>query len=309
MAHNAPEKISQEEMREAIARSGYLLEQRIKPKFERHGYFVKTNQAYPDPQTGISREYDISAMAGIRLLRNRDDFLFPYILCECENNSVPLVFFETDSPETFLFHTEAKCSGVPVKLWVNGEWVRISFALDFEKFHHYCRGKIATQYCSFTQKGSRWIATHLDAQHQSLNKLIDALEAEITQHYNSWRLPMSGEKEPVNIQMYYPLVVVQGELFLAKESRRGLKIREVRHIQFRRELWSAKKKDAYQIDIIHESFLGAYLKMVDREVDAVKRRFAKRRKRIQNSIDRLIIEARKARRRRTPFRDIFESGL
>lgn len=306
MARSVTETISQEEMREAIARSGYLLEQRIKPKIERQGYFVETNQAYPDPQTGISREYDISAMGGIRLFRGRSDFLFPYILCECENNSVPIVFFETDSPITFLFHMEVKCSGVPVKLWKNGEWVPISFELNFEKFHHYCRGKIATQYCSFSKKRDRWIATHLDPQHQTLNKLIDALEATIAEHYESWRLPIRGEKEPINVQLYYPLVVVQGDLYLAKESGRSLKMRKVRHVQFRRELWSAKKKDTYHIDVIHESFLGAYLKIVDREVEAAKRRFVKRRKNIQRSIDRLIMEARKQRRRSIPFRKIFE---
>jgi hypothetical protein len=306
MAENIRETISQEAMREAIARSGYLLEQRIKPKIERQGYFVETNQAYPDPQTGVSREYDISAMGGVRLFRGRYDFLFPCILCECENNSIPVVFFETVSPITFLFHMDVKCSGVPVKLWKNGEWVPISFELGFEKFHHYCRGKIATQYCSFVKKGDRWIATHLDPQHQTLNKLVDALEAIITEHYNSWRLPTKGEKEPINIQLYYPLLVVQGDLYLAKQSRRGLKMRKVRHVQFRRELWSAQKKATYHIDVIHESFLSAYLKIVEKEVEAVKRRFVKRRKSVQKSIDKLILEARQQRRSNTPFRKIFE---
>src|SRR5712692_10607795 len=122
--HHA-DRISPDEMREAIARSGYLLEQRIKPKIERRGYFVETNQPYPDPQTGISREYDISAISGIPLYRGRMDFLFPYILCECENNALPLVFFETDSPISFLFHEQVKCSGIPVKLWKEGNWVRL----------------------------------------------------------------------------------------------------------------------------------------------------------------------------------------
>lgn len=307
MAQSVSERISLEEMHEAIARSGYLLEQRIKPQIERQGYFVETNQAYPDPQTGISREYDISAMGGFRLFRGRNDFVFPYILCECENNSVPIVFFETDSPISFLFHMEVKCSGVPVRFWRKGEWVPISFALNFEKFHHYCRGRIATQYCSFTRKGNNWTATHLDPQHQTLNKLIDALEAEITEHYASWRLPVKGEKEPVNIQIYYPLVVVQGDLYLAKQLKQSLRMRKVRHVQFRRELWSARKKDTYQIDVIQESFLSAYLKMIDGEVEAIKRRIIRQRKSIQSSIDKLIMEARKKRRKQLPFREIFES--
>jgi len=293
-------------MREAIARSGYLLEQRIKPKIERRGYFVETNQPYPDPQTGISREYDISAISAIRLSRKGTDFLFPYILCECENNAVPLVFFETHSPISFLFQEQVKCSGVPVKIWNHGSWERISEYLGFEKFHHYCRGRIASQYCSFTQKNNRWIATHLDAQHQTFTNLINALEASIEDHYaNSW-LPQRGDKEPVNIQFYYPLVVIQGDLYRAKETGHGLEMRKTKHVQFRREIWSAERRDTYQIDVIQEFFMGNYLKMIDKELESIKRRFVRRRADIRKSIDKLIALARQERRRRTPWRQIYE---
>lgn len=300
------DKISLEEMREAISRSGYLLEQRIKPKIERRGYFVETNQPYPDPQSGVSREYDISAVAGIRLYHGRMDFLLPFILCECENNALPLVFFETASPISFLFHEQVKCSGVPVKLWKEGRWVRLSEALAFERFHHYCHGKTATQYCSFLEKGNRWIATHLDVQHQTLTNLINALEATIEDHYSRVSLPRRGEKEPVNIQLYYPLVVVQGPLYLATETRRGLRIRKTKHVQYRREVWSANRRDTYQIDVIQESFVSGYLRMIDREIKVIGRYFVGQRDHIQHSIDKLIALARQERRKRVPFRQIFE---
>jgi hypothetical protein len=305
MPHHA-DKISPEDIREAIVRSGYLLEQRIKPKIERRGYFVETNQPYPDPQTGISREYDISAISAIRLSSKGIDFLFPYILCECENNALPLVFFETNSPIRFMFHEHVKCSGVPVKMWKNGSWVRLSEYLGFEKFHHYCRGRIASQYCSFTQKNNRWIATHLDAQHQTFTNLINALEASIEDHYaNTW-LPRRGEKEPINIQFYYPLVVIQGDLYLARERREGLVMQKAKHVQFRREIWSTDRRDTYQIDVVQESFMGAYLKMIDKELESIKQRFVRRRLDVRNSIDKLIAQARQETRKRTPFRQIYE---
>ena len=48
------------------------------------------------------------------------DLLWPYILCECENNLQPVVFFQTESEIDFLFHQQVKCSGLPVKFWSNG---------------------------------------------------------------------------------------------------------------------------------------------------------------------------------------------
>ena len=77
--------ITTKEMKESILRSGYLLEQRVEPVLEKAGYFVTTNAAYPDPLTGKSREIDIEALAAFKVSRDYD-FIFPYLICECENN-------------------------------------------------------------------------------------------------------------------------------------------------------------------------------------------------------------------------------
>ena len=180
--------------------------------------------------------------------------------------------------------------------------------LGFEKFHHYCRGRLATQYCCFTRKNNRWIATHLDSHHQTFAGLINALEAAIEDHYAKAWLPKKGEEEPVNIQIYYPLVVVQGEIYLARETRKGLVLRKTKHVQYRRELWTAKRREAYQIDVIHESFVGRYLKLVDLEMDAVKRRMVRRHE-VRKSIDRLIAMARTDRRAKKPWRWIYEPSV
>jgi hypothetical protein len=297
--------ISAEQMHDAIVRSGYLLEQRLKAKIERYGYFVETNQ-HPDPETGISREYDISAMSGVQLTRNRMDFVFPYIICECENNAQPVVFFKTDSPISFLFHREVKFSGIPVQILRNGSWVPLGEFLGFEKFHHYCRGQFASQYCSFTNKSNRWIASHSDVHHQTFTGLANAVEASIEDHYAKTSLPRKDEIEPVNIQIYYPLVVLQGELYLANETRQGLKIKKVNHVQFRREVWSANRREAYQIDVIRESFIDKYLKLIDKEAETIRRKLNRKSGEVHRSADRLIAMARRARTKKGKLRRIYE---
>lgn len=56
--------ITTKEMREAIKRSGYLLEQRAKTLLQRAGFSIEINSSYPDPKEGKSREFDIWAAKG-----------------------------------------------------------------------------------------------------------------------------------------------------------------------------------------------------------------------------------------------------
>ncbi len=302
--------ITPEQMREAIHRSGYLLEQRVSRMVEREGFFVETNAAYPDPQTGISREIDISAISGVQLYRRRGrpDFIFPVVLCECENNAQPVVFFETDPPVPFLLLQDVKCSGIPVKVWGDDAYEDLRTFLRLEKFHHYCgEGHVATQYCTFSRKAHdrHWMALHPEVQHQTFVSLINALEAAIDEHYSAWTPPKRGKLEEVNIQLYYPLLVLQGDIYMARESRRGVQLRNVRHVRYRREVWTSKRRATYQIDVIQESFLLRYLRMVDREVQTIVDRLKRRREPVIEALRRLVGDAKKANRG-TTWRQVFE---
>ncbi len=62
-------KISHDQIRDALKRSGYLLEYRIEQVLGRNGYAAFPNQAYPDPITGKSRELDISAIKAAPITR------------------------------------------------------------------------------------------------------------------------------------------------------------------------------------------------------------------------------------------------
>jgi len=101
------EEITTGEIKEAILWSGYLLEQRVEAILEQAGYYVETNTAYPDPVTGKSREIDIKAINTFKISRDYD-FIFVRLICECENNQEPVVFFVKESPISFLHHEEVK---------------------------------------------------------------------------------------------------------------------------------------------------------------------------------------------------------
>jgi len=54
-------------MRDAISRSGYLMEQRLVPLVESFGFKATPNERFRDYETGQLRELDIGAIGGIRI--------------------------------------------------------------------------------------------------------------------------------------------------------------------------------------------------------------------------------------------------
>lgn len=302
--------VSTEQMKEAIKRSGYLLEQRVEQMLSRAGYYVETNPVFPDPETGKSREFDISALSATRIYKGGYNFVFPALICECENNAQPVAFFVKESPISFLHHHEVKVSGIPVQFWQKDDYIGLSDFTGMERFHHYCKGKIATQYCTFQLRKdkSSWIALHDEEHHDTFNSLIKALDYEIAKHFDNWQPPDKSDEEDVNIQIYYPLIILQGELFTVELRRKGLTLNKAKHIHFRKEIFSARNNEVetYQIGVISEKYLPTYLKMVESEIETIKKVFQRKKTQVRDSIDKIVEEARKNRKKVKSYREYLE---
>lgn len=302
--------ISTKQMKDAIQRSGYLLEQRVEPILTEEGYFVQTNPVFPDPETGKSREIDMSALSAIRVYKEGYSFIFPNLLCECENNSQPIVFFTKESPISFLHHEEVKASGIPVKFWQEDGYISLSEFTGMERFHHYCKGATATQYCTFQLKKdkSSWIAFHSEEQHDTFDSLIKALEYEIAKHFEDWVLPDKAEEEEVNIQIYYPLVILQGGLYSASLENNRLTLRKSKHVQFRKEFFLPRTNEVetYQIDVISEEYLRNYLKIINSEMGKIKKVFKHQRQKVSLSIEKIVEQAKRLKRKPESYREYLE---
>ncbi|MBI4186796.1 MAG: hypothetical protein HY530_04740 [Chloroflexi bacterium] len=302
--------ISLREIRETIKRSGYLLEQRVEPIIGQGFGYVETNPIFKDPDTGKSREIDISALSASRLYNDDMSFIFPMLLCECENNSQPTVFFTGESVIPYLRRDDLKLSGLPIKFWNNRAKEYMGFA-DFtgmENFHHYCMGKIATQYCSFQLKKDKscWIALHSDEQHDTFDKLIKVVDYEVNKHFESWYLSDKAE-EPVNIQIYYPLVILQSGLYTAHLNNNRLILKKTNHVQFRQQFFSSQDKmETYQIDIIVESYLPSYLETIAIETEKMKQVFQRKKKMVFKSIQQIIEETKKEEGSPKSYRKYFD---
>jgi hypothetical protein len=277
-----------------------------------NGYYVQTNYVFPDPDSGTSREVDLFALAGVGIYRKEGSFIFPVLLCECENNAQPVVFFtkESESMLSFMYCENMRASGIPVKFWEEEEYVSLADFTGMERFHHYCKGDIATQYCTFQLKKdkSSWIALHADEQHDTFDKLVKATEYEVAEHFKRWSLPEEVKEEDINIQIYYPLLILQGELYAAHLKDRRLFMRKSNHIQFRKQVFSAYRKEVetYQIDVIVEDYLPQYLKIIESEIERIKKVLQRKKAKVFVSIEKIVEEAKAATEKPDSYRKFLE---
>ena len=304
--------ISTREMAEALRRSGYLLEQRVFGLLDERGYYVQTNTPYPDEFTGKSRELDVNALWCYDV--GAYDILCSVFLCSCVNNSQPLAFFTQESPVPFMHHVDLKMSGLPVKVRDDSEdrdLIQLAAFLNLDRYHHYRQPRISTQYCSFAPKKSKqqsqkpeWMATHIEEHFDSTSALGVATEAEISKHYEIWRDPVvRAEADPnMNIQVYYRVLVLQGDLYDVRVAGSELDIFATEHVLFRHGYHSAQRRDEYFIDVVTESYLPAYLDLVEREMERMARAIRRRKKALRESM-RVMLRAVK---RTGKVRQVFE---
>lgn len=309
---NQAKKIKLTEIKTAINSSGYLLEQRIEALLQKKGFYVTTNDAYIDPATGKSRELDVDAIYGSRLSRDYD-FTFLRLLCECENNQQPVVFFTKDPIDIGIYHYDVKIAGLPIQfLWKDGkskkrEFISIVDFLRLDKYHHYCKGLVSTQYCSFTSKKAdgKWLAQHPEDQHNSLVDLIYALEARIDEYYENYSLPGKNDKDQINIEFYLPVLVLQGDLLLANQTKNGLRIKKADYIKYKKEYFFKGKRNTYVIDVVTEKYFTSYLKMIVSEFEKSSKAIKNKKILARLSLDKLVEKAR-LKDHKDNFRKIFE---
>lgn len=297
MEIEAQAEISRHEIKEAILRSGYLLESRVEAVLRDLWGYVETNTSYQDPRTSVSRELDVFSLSAEKAGPEDYDFIFGALLIECINNPQPLVMLTKDPLIPFLHHEEVKLAGLPVKILKkdgHDSWQRLSDFLGMEKYHHYCKGRIATQFCSFVRKKTgrkdEWMATHEGSHFDSFRKLCDATDYFIDNHFKSWKF---NDRESVNINFYYPVLILQGELLEGIPTKRSITLRKSNHLQFRRTSISNGKEIDYQIDIITESYLPKFINLLGEEIQKSARLLRRRHKIVRESINKIVEDASK----------------
>lgn len=288
-------KISSAEIRDALARSGYLLETRLEDVLRGDDFYVEANSAYLDFESSKSRELDLFAMKGYKPSPYPYELIYSVLLIEAINNPQPIAFITKESQISPLHREDIKVAGLPVKLPSKsneGEWVFLPEYLEMDNYHHYCRSPIATQYCSFTQKKSEygkkeWMASHEEAHFNSFRTLSVAVEYVQDVLYHAWK----KNADAINLEFYYPIVVVQGELL---EVHSEIDINPTNHIKYRRPAIVDSKEFTYQIGVVTEEYFPSLLRIIDGELEHTSELIQNHDHDIRTAIKTLVSEAGKA---------------
>jgi hypothetical protein len=293
--------ISEEEMKAALERSGYLLETRVETLISARpeGFYVETNPTYRDSSTGKMREFDLYAMTGVGLGSSAPDFVFGVLLVECKKVDTPVVFFSQRSSVAELYQHNVRVAGMPVKLRKRGrqeQWASLAEYLNLQSYHHYCQGPFARQWCSFSKKkrDGQWMAHHPN-RFDEVDKLRDITNSYVDAHFKSW-VKGAGHSS-VNLELYYPVILIEGELFEAQTEGRQLHLVRTKHVRFLQETGFGEWPPEHQVDIIVEDFLPDYLDMIYQELSTTAEQLAKGRADVQRAIR---ILDRRAENARTP---------
>lgn len=274
--------ISREEIKDALLRSGYLLESRVEGFLWEKGYPAEANSPYPDPREDKARELDVYAISGFHTGPEEMDYIFSVLLIECVNNPQPVTFIMKQAQIGWHNRVyDVKVSGVPVKFprafvddravlvkrEVGQDWLWIGDVFGFDDFHHYMSEKqFATQYCSFQRKRKKeqWMALHRGPHFESFRKLTDATDYHATQHFEAWE--RVSEDDGLNLQYYYPILVLQGELLRATPTGRTVTLEEGEEVQFRRTVVDHEEERTYTIDVVTEAGLPKLVEQIDKEM-------------------------------------------
>jgi hypothetical protein len=254
------DRISDEEALDALKRSGYLLESRVRATIAaREDWRAFLNRPYQD-ETGTSREYDVEASYHVPMPVDRS--LEITLAIECVNNAQPFVLFQGPDRTHFNAVTTA---GMP--LYLPGPFRPIQTALSLNVGHHYGEIPHATQFCSFAKKkdarNPQWFATHETSHFDSFRTLSQVVQATIEDHYETVRLLIKADV--MWLMLVYPLIVLGGELLVASGDGDELSLTRSDHACFEYATHVKGKVRQLFVDVVTETHLDAFLARLESE--------------------------------------------
>lgn len=276
-----PEIINDAQIHDAIVKSGYLLEHRLEQVLvnSTYRYSVEASPMFPDPLTGKLREIDLEARTA-NILDPSFGVLWPILLIECTNNLQPLGLITKVAGQSPLEIYDAKLAGIPTKVLCDENWrgmrsEEYGFILDLvpeANWHHYKQGRYATQYFTFVQKKGteQWMAFHDNDHHDVFGKLVNAVDTLTDRLYATYT---PGESEFVNLELFYPVLVVSGRL-LDVRYEGSVTIRDTEHILYRRSSIRDGEASTTVIDVMTEAYFPTFLETINKEVLALSQTIA-----------------------------------
>lgn len=260
--------IKKEEIKDALQRSGYLLECRIAKWLFSKGYEFATNISFQDPVTEKTREIDIigvpiGCVDGKLNIAHHNS-----LIIEAINNTVPIVFFQNEG-----FSLAGTACTLPKYVTTPKNEVDEGHFLNhinLYECYHTSNGRFSTQYCSFQEKKSskvnkknnknEWMAYHPDELYQTFLKLYYYTKSTI----KSWSESLP-DHDWIRLFIYQPILILQGEIYRVEVDGTDFKLKNVDYIQFFFEQYYKGIRDSIVVDVMTEKYIPQYISMISEE--------------------------------------------
>lgn len=284
--HPLDEQIIEQVLRD---KSGYPFELEIARRVAAAGYTVEPNYSFEDHDSGESRELDFHAFA-LKPANGKSEAINVAILASCKNNQQPYVFF-TRKPllsRSFL-ESDLPIGGYPLEIYENDfEKYALEEYLELHKLLHIGKADtVSSQFCEIAQDGNgQYKVGSGSIFKDAFIPLIKAMSREM-EEFNKWH-PLTVDSLPI-YGVCYPLLVVNGPLFEYYFPPQGSPtLKKAEHIVLSRAYRSKTVACHYAIDVIHESYLGRYLDLIDGEIRALRNRIRRHKSTLEYTIKRIV---------------------
>ena len=268
MVAKAQDRLTAERIREALQRSGYLLESRASQLLEQRNWRVVPNYVYVDPDTGVTRELDLLATFTCNL-KDKLGQIHAILIAECVNNPQRMALFERPPGFADADTIALRTAGNLQFILCEGIWKNTLVAARARDWHHCCGKLFASQFCSFSKKNSgpqkgTWMASHDDEQFRCLGALYKSLEHVRQPRVTAIRDGYVGEL--ARLEVYYPALILQGKLINVQASGNEIALVPARRSLYKRGVIEYGTNNVLFIDILKERALSAYCQMIEQEL-------------------------------------------
>ncbi|MGH0244415.1 hypothetical protein [Sinorhizobium meliloti] len=245
---------------EALAHSGYLMEQRVASTLERSGFNVRTNRAYEDIDEGKSREIDVSAMRSYHVDTENKITLTIELVIECKNFKQPVVFITRKKNE--FDRKEARKEHVfpfahyylPVPGQGNTVYPKdpfFFFGLD-QNDPLFLSDQKAVQFCRIDGHRKKWEANH-SGMHESI--LLPVIKATASRRNE---IANYKAKDWTHVWLGYSVVVLSHDLF-SVDSHNPDKVAAEKWVTLVRETKSTTLTGKFAINFVSEKDIAEFV--------------------------------------------------